>query len=85
MAGRKRRAPSHHGLAPGLSTAAASRRLVLLQNGQAIERYDINFNNGEVLDRLATPLKTHAAFNPAQSAALRLNMKLRRNHLLESN
>ena len=85
MAGRKRRAPSHQDLAPGLSTAAASRRLVPMQNGQAIERYDTRFNNGEVLARLATPLKTHAAFNPVQSEALQLNVKLRRNHLLESN
>ncbi len=75
--------------------ATATGRLVLMQNGQAIELYDMNFNNGEVLATLATPLqevdahifriKTHAAFNPAQPAALQLNVGLRRNHLVESN
>lgn len=74
--------------------ATATSRLVLMQNGQAIELYDMHFNSGEVLDRLATPLtdvaahifriKPHAAFNPAQPAALQLNVSLRRNHLVES-
>lgn len=75
--------------------ATAASRLVLMQNDQAIELYDMHFNNGEVLAMLATPLqemdahifriKTHAAFNPAQPAALQLNVSLRRNHLVESN
>ncbi|WP_172150202.1 NosR/NirI family protein [Pseudomonas tumuqii] len=75
--------------------ATAASRLVLVQNGQAIELYDMHFNNGEVLATLATPLqevdahifriKPHAAFNPAQPAALQLNVSLRRNHLVESN
>lgn len=75
--------------------ATATSRLVLVQNGQAIELYDMNLNNGEVLATLATPLqevdahvfriKTHAAFNPAQPAALQLNVSLRRNHLVASN
>ncbi|MDX1726142.1 MAG: 4Fe-4S binding protein [Pseudomonas sp.] len=75
--------------------ATATSRLVLMQNEQAIELYDMNFNNGEVQAMLATPLqevdahifriKTHAAFNPAQPAALQLNVSLRRNHLVASN
>ncbi|SFP67835.1 NosR/NirI family protein [Pseudomonas borbori] len=74
--------------------ATAPSRLLLMQNDQAIELYDMHFNNGEVLEMLATPLrnvdahifriKSHAAFNPAQPAALQLNVSLRRNHLVES-
>jgi NosR/NirI family nitrous oxide reductase transcriptional regulator len=75
--------------------ATATSRLLLMQNDQAIELYDMHFNSGEVLAMLATPLqevdahifriKPHAAFNPAQPAALQLNVSLRRNHLVESN
>jgi NosR/NirI family nitrous oxide reductase transcriptional regulator len=74
--------------------ATAPSRLLLMQNDQAIELYDMHFNNGEMLEMLATPLqeveahifriKPHAAFNPAQPAALQLNVSLRRNHLVES-
>ncbi len=70
-------------------------RLVLVQNGHAIELHDMNFNNGTVMDLLDVPLegfeanvfriKAHNAFNPAEAAGLRLNLKLRRNHLVESN
>jgi NosR/NirI family nitrous oxide reductase transcriptional regulator len=75
--------------------ATAASRLLLMQNEQAIELYDMHFNNGEVQAMLATPLqevdahifriKTHAAFNPEQPAALQLNVSLRRNHLVASN
>lgn len=75
--------------------ATAPDRLVLVQNDHAIELHDMNFNNGAVKELLNVPLdgfeahifriKTHNAFNPAEAAGLRLNVKLRRNHLVESN
>lgn len=75
--------------------ATAPSRLVLMQNEHAIELHDMNFNNGAVLEILDTPVedvdahifrvKAHTAFNPAEPAGLRLNVKLRRNHLMESN
>lgn len=74
--------------------ASAPSRVVLVQNGQAIELHDLDFDNGALLDTLATPLqdvqahifriKTHAAYNPAQPAQLQLNVNLQRNHLVES-
>lgn len=75
--------------------ATSPDRLVLMQNGHAIELHDMNFNNGAVMELLDVPLdgfeanvfriKTHNAFNPVEAADLRLNIKLRRNHLVESN
>ncbi len=75
--------------------ATSPDRLVLMQNGHAIELHDMNLNNGAVMELLDVPLdgfeanvfriKTHNAFNPAEAADLRLNVKLRRNHLVESN
>ncbi|MCQ4260427.1 NosR/NirI family protein [Stutzerimonas stutzeri] len=75
--------------------ATSPDRLVLMQNGHAIELHDMNFNNGAAMELLDVPLdgfeanvfriKPHNAFNPAEAADLRLNVKLRRNHLVESN
>ncbi|WP_413043477.1 4Fe-4S binding protein [Pseudomonas sp. YJ42] len=75
--------------------ATAPDRLVLMQNDHAIELHDMNFNNGAVLDALNVPveaseahifrIKAHSAFNPVEPASLRLNVKLRRNHLMETN
>ena len=75
--------------------ATAPDRLVVVQNDHVIELHDMNFNNGAVMELLDAPLdgfeanifriKTHNAFNPAEAAGLRLNVKLRRNHLVESN
>lgn len=75
--------------------ATAPSRLVLMQNDHAIELHDMNFNNGAVMEMLDAPLdgfeanvfriKAHNAFNPAEPAGLRLNVNLRRNHLVESN
>ncbi|HCJ29092.1 MAG TPA: ferredoxin [Pseudomonas sp.] len=75
--------------------ATAPSRLVLMQNGHAIELHDMNFNNGAVMELLDAPLdgfeanvfriKTHNAFNPSEPAGLRLNVNLRRNHLVQSN
>jgi len=75
--------------------ATSPSRLVLMQSGRAIDLHDMNFNNGAVMELLDTPLegfeanvfriKTHNAFNPAEPAGLRLNVSLRRNHLVESN
>jgi len=74
--------------------ATSPSRLVLMQNGHAIDLYDMNFNNGAVMDLLDAPLdeveaqifriKTHSAFNPAEPAGLRLNVNLQRNHLVQS-
>ncbi len=74
--------------------ATSPSRLVLMQNEHAIELHDMNFNNGAVMELLDAPLdgfeanvfriKTHNAFNPAEPAGLRLNVSLRRNHLVES-
>ena len=74
--------------------ATAPDRLVLMQNDHAIELHDMNFNNGAVLELLDMPLegfegnifriKAHNAFNPVEATSLRLNVKLRRNHLVES-
>lgn len=75
--------------------ASSPSRLLLVQNGQAIELHDMDFDNGNLLGSLAiTPtddlqahifrIKTHAAYNPAQPAQLRLNVNLQRNHLVES-
>lgn len=74
--------------------ATAPDRLVLVQHDHAIELHDMNFNNGAVMELLNAPLegfeanvfriKTHNAFNPAEPASLRLNINLRRNHLVQS-
>lgn len=75
--------------------ASSPSRLVLVQNDQAIELHDLDFDNGTLLDQLAMipaddlqahifRIKSHAAYNPAQPAALQLNVHLRRNHLVES-
>ncbi|MCQ2030014.1 NosR/NirI family protein [Stutzerimonas zhaodongensis] len=78
--------------------ATVPARLVLMQNDHAIELHDMNFNNGAVKDQLNIPvgmsmegfeanifrIKTHNAFNPAEPAGLRLNVRLQRNHLVES-
>lgn len=74
--------------------ASVPSRLVLMQNDKAIELHDMNYNNGDVLGSLATPLtegvahifriKPHAGFNPAEPASLQLNVSLRRNPLVES-
>lgn len=73
--------------------ATAPDRLVLTQSGHTIDLHDMNFNNGAVMDLIGAPLegfvanvfriKAHNAFNPAEAAGLRLNVKLRRNHLVE--
>jgi len=73
--------------------ATAPSRINLLQHGKAIELHDMNFNNGILLPLLAAPpgdwqanifrIKTHAAFNPVEPAALQLNVTLRRNPLSE--
>lgn len=75
--------------------ASAPSRLVLMQNDKAIELHDMNYNNGVVLELLNTPLrdgvahifriKPHAGFNPAEPAALQLNVSLKRNPLVEDN
>ncbi len=75
--------------------ATSPSRLVLLQNGHAIELHDMNFNNGAVLDVINSPItegeanvfriKSHAAFNPAEKTEVRLVAQLRRNHLMETN
>ena len=75
--------------------ATAPDRLVLMQNDHAIELHDMNFNNGAVMELLDVPLegfeanifriKAHNAFNPVEATDLRLNVRLRRNHLVESN
>lgn len=74
--------------------ATAPNRIVLMQNEHAIELHDMNFNNGAVLEVLNSPItdveahvfriKSHAAFNPAEVAGLRLIAQLRRNHLVET-
>ena len=74
--------------------ATAPNRVVLVQNDHAIELHDMNFNNGAVLEALQSPIqqgeahvfriKSHAAFNPAEPAGLRLIVQLRRNHLVET-
>src|SRR5690606_33084255 len=75
--------------------ASSPSRLLLVQNGRAIELHDMDFDNGALLDSLAIApmddlqahifrIKPHAAYNPAQPAQLRLNANLRRNHLVES-
>lgn len=73
--------------------ATAPSRINLLQHGKAIELHDMNFNNGILLPLLDAPagdwqanifrIKTHAAFNPVDPAALQLNVTLRRNPLSE--
>ncbi|MEL0168097.1 MAG: 4Fe-4S binding protein [Pseudomonadaceae bacterium] len=73
--------------------ATAPSRINLLQHGKAIELHDMNFNNGILLPLLTAPagdwqanifrIKTHAAFNPVDPAALQLNVTLRRNPLSE--
>ncbi len=75
--------------------ATAPSRLVLMQNDHPIDLQDMNFNNGAVMDLVDAPvepaeahifrIKAHNAFNPAQTAGLRLNVKLQRNHLVETN
>ena len=75
--------------------ATAPSRLVLMQNEHPIDLQDMNFNNGAVMDLLDAPvepaeahifrIKAHNAFNPAEPAGLRLNVKLQRNHLVETN
>ncbi|WP_313084960.1 4Fe-4S binding protein [Pseudomonas sp.] len=75
--------------------ATAPSRLVLMQNEHPIDLQDMNFNNGAVMDLVDSPvepaeahifrIKAHNAFNPAESAGLRLNVKLQRNHLVETN
>ncbi len=75
--------------------ASSPSRLVLVQNDQAIELHDLDFDNGTLLNQLTMVpaddlqahifrIKSHAAYNPAQPAALQLNVHLRRNHLVES-
>ncbi|WP_181298528.1 4Fe-4S binding protein [Pseudomonas sp. Q2-TVG4-2] len=74
--------------------ATTPSRLVLMQNDHAIELHDMNFNNGAVLAMLNVPIdadeahvfriKAHNAFNPAEPAGLRLNVRLPRNHLVET-
>ncbi|GGD01303.1 NosR/NirI family protein [Halopseudomonas salina] len=74
--------------------ASAPSRLVLTQNDKAIELHDMNYNNGDILGSLNTPIsegvahifriKPHAGFNPAEPASLQLNVSLRRNPLVES-
>jgi NosR/NirI family nitrous oxide reductase transcriptional regulator len=74
--------------------ATTPSRLVLMQNDHAIELHDMNFNNGAVLAMLNAPIdadeahvfriKAHNAFNPAEPAGLRLNVRLPRNHLVET-
>lgn len=74
--------------------ATAPSRLVLMQNGHAIELHDMNFNNGAVHDAVNSPItegeanifriKSHAAFNPADKTDIRLVAQLRRNHLVET-
>lgn len=75
--------------------ATAPSRLVLMQNEHPIDLQDMNFNNGAVMDLVDAPvepteahifrIKAHNAFNPAEPAGLRLNVKLQRNHLVETN
>lgn len=72
--------------------ATTPSRLVLMQNDHAIELHDMNFNNGAVLAMSNVPIdaneahvfriKAHNAFNPAEPAGLRLNVRLPRNHLV---
>jgi NosR/NirI family nitrous oxide reductase transcriptional regulator len=73
--------------------ATAPSRINLLQHGKAIELHDMDFNNGMLVSLLTLPagdwhanifrIKTHAAFNPVDPAALQLNVTLRRNPLSE--